>query len=49
MSSFRILSIDGGGVRGIYTAVLINRIAQEIPELFDETHFLAGTSTGSIV
>ena len=49
MSSFRILSFDGGGVRGIYTAVLINRIAQEIPELFDETHFFAGTSTGSIV
>lgn len=49
MSSFRILSIDGGGIRGIYTAVLLNRIAQEVPELFDETHFFAGTSTGSIL
>ena len=49
MSTFRILSIDGGGVRGVYTAVLLNRIAQEIPELFDETHFFAGTSTGSIL
>ena len=49
MSSFRILSIDGGGIRGIYTAVLLNRIAQKVPELFDETHFFAGTSTGSIL
>ena len=46
---FRILSIDAGGIRGVYTAVLLNRIAQRVPELFDETHFFAGTSTGSIL
>lgn len=49
MNSFRILAIDGGGIRSIYTAVLLRRIAQEIPELFQETHFFAGTSTGSIL
>jgi len=49
MSSFRILSIDGGGIRGIYTAVLINRIVQEIPELIDRTRFYAGTSSGSLL
>jgi patatin-like phospholipase/acyl hydrolase len=49
MSSFRILSIDGGGIRGIYTAVLLNRIAKEVPELFDEIDFFVGTSTGSIL
>ncbi len=49
MSSYRILSIDAGGIRSLYTAVLLNRIAQRVPELFDETHFFAGTSTGSIL
>ena len=49
MSSFRILSFDGGGVRGIYTAVLINRIIQEVPDLIEETQFFAGSSTGSIL
>jgi Patatin-like phospholipase len=49
MSNYRILSIDGGGIRGIYTAVLLNRIAKEVPELFDETQFFAGSSTGAIL
>ncbi len=49
MSSFRILSIDGGGIRGIYTAVLINRIMKEVPDLLGETIFFAGTNTGSML
>jgi patatin-like phospholipase/acyl hydrolase len=49
MSNFRILSIDGGGIRGIFTAVLLNRIQQQLPDIFDETHFFAGSSTGSIL
>ncbi len=49
MSNFRILSIDGGGIRGIFTAVLLNRIAEKVPEIFDNTQFFAGTSTGSIL
>jgi hypothetical protein len=49
MSTFRILSIDAGGIRGIYTAVLLKRIAQQVPELFQETHFFAGVSTSSIL
>ncbi len=49
MSSFRILSIDGGGIRGIYTAVLINRIVKEVPDLLNHTVFFAGTSTGAML
>ena len=49
MGSFRVLSVDGGGIRGIYTAVLIDRIVKEIPELIDETVFFAGTSTGAML
>jgi len=48
MNGFRILSIDAGGVRGIYTAVLLRRIADQVPELFTKTDFFAGSSTGSI-
>ena len=49
MGSFRILSIDGGGIRGIYSAVLIQRIIQEVPDLIDKTKFFAGTSSGSLI
>ncbi len=49
MSTFRILSIDGGGIRGIYTAVLIDRIAKHVPDLINRTIFYAGTSSGSLL
>jgi len=49
MKTFRILSIDGGGIRGIYSAVLINRILKNAPELVDKTIFFAGTSFGSLL
>lgn len=49
MSTFRILSIDGGGIRSLYTAVLLNRIVEELPDVFEQTHFFAGSSTGSIL
>lgn len=46
----RILSIDGGGVRGIIPAVVLEKLQQElnqpIHEIFD---FLAGSSTGGII
>ena len=46
----RILSLDGGGVRGLISLEVLKHIEQEsgkpIAELFD---FVAGTSTGSIV
>lgn len=45
-----ILSIDGGGIRGIIPAVLLAEIekttGKKIYELFD---FFAGTSTGGIL
>lgn len=47
---FKILSIDGGGLRGIYSAHILERIEQEF-EINWSKHFslLAGTSTGSII
>lgn len=46
----KILSIDGGGIRGIIPALILseieNRTGRNIPSLFD---MIAGTSTGGII
>jgi patatin-like phospholipase/acyl hydrolase len=48
--TFRILSIDGGGIRGIIPAVMMmeleKRAGQPISQMFD---LIAGTSTGGIL
>jgi patatin-like phospholipase/acyl hydrolase len=48
--TFKILSIDGGGVRGIYPAYILKRIEESftvrLHEIFD---MVVGTSTGSII
>jgi patatin-like phospholipase/acyl hydrolase len=49
VSTYRILALDGGGIRGIFTAVLLNRIAAEVPGFTDRADLLAGTSTGGII
>lgn len=47
---FKILAIDGGGIRGIFSAIILNQIEEKfnikLNELFD---LVAGTSTGSIL
>jgi len=49
---FRILSLDGGGIRGVYTAALLQRCEEEfgrgenLARYFD---MIAGTSTGGII
>lgn len=48
--SFRILSIDGGGIRGIYPAHVLRCIEERLQvNLFDTFDMIAGTSTGSII
>ena len=50
--SFKILSLDGGGIRGIYTAEILRRCEEsfcgDVPlaQYFD---MIAGTSTGGII
>jgi patatin-like phospholipase/acyl hydrolase len=50
MNQFKILSIDGGGFRGIFAAHILKRIEEEFSfnwlKGFD---LIAGTSTGSII
>lgn len=49
MPTYRILALDGGGIRGIYTATLLERLAKEVPGFTDRADLLAGTSTGGIL
>ncbi|WP_421693935.1 CBASS cGAMP-activated phospholipase [Aestuariivirga sp.] len=47
---YRILSIDGGGIRGVFPAAFLARLQDQLPEhigsYFD---LIAGTSTGGII
>lgn len=47
--AYRILTFDGGGIRGIYTAVLLQRLQKEVPGFIGKSDILAGTSTGGII
>jgi len=46
---FRILALDGGGVRGLMHAVLLERLEEKYPKLFSQIDCFAGTSAGSII
>lgn len=48
MTTYRILSMDGGGVRGIITARFLQKIVARYPEFLDKVNLYAGTSAGSI-
>ncbi|HEX8491802.1 MAG TPA: patatin-like phospholipase family protein [Pyrinomonadaceae bacterium] len=49
MANFRIISFDGGGVRGALMAALVQRIVEKIPDFLDKVDLLAGTSTGAMM
>lgn len=49
MATYRILSLDGGGIRGLLTTVLLDRLAQEVPGWLDQVNLISGTSTGGII
>jgi patatin-like phospholipase/acyl hydrolase len=46
---YRILALDGGGVRGVLTARLLERIVAERPDFLAGVDLFAGTSTGAIL
>jgi patatin-like phospholipase/acyl hydrolase len=51
MATYRVLSIDGGGIRGIVTTMLLKRL-QATPGLggfLDSVDLIAGTSTGGLL
>lgn len=47
---FRILSLSGGGARGIFQAVFLSKISKQLPSpLWKNFDLICGTSTGAIV
>ena len=46
--SYVILSIHGGGIRGLIPAVMLRRFAERAP-LMETVDVLAGTSTGALI
>jgi patatin-like phospholipase/acyl hydrolase len=51
MAKHRILSLDGGGIRGVVTAVILQRLNAEagIAGWLDTVDLIAGTSTGGLL
>jgi uncharacterized protein len=51
MAKYRILSIDGGGIRGLIPAIILQRLEAEtkLHGWFEKTDLIAGTSTGGIL
>ncbi|HUE84040.1 MAG TPA: patatin-like phospholipase family protein [Pyrinomonadaceae bacterium] len=49
MPTYRIITFDGGGVRGSLMAALVRRLVDKFPNLLSQVDLFAGTSTGSVV
>jgi patatin-like phospholipase/acyl hydrolase len=51
MARYRILSLDGGGIRGIITAILLQRLSARPPlsGWLGSVDLIAGTSTGGLL
>lgn len=48
--AFRILSLDGGGIRGAATAQVLYELEQDLgASLYDSFDLIAGTSTGALI
>jgi hypothetical protein len=47
---YRVLSMDGGGIYGIFTAIMLRKLCERLPKFLDENHaaLLAGTSAGAV-
>lgn len=48
-SKYLILACDGGGIRGLIPALLLQQLNKSFPSFIDNAYLLAGTSTGGII
>ncbi len=56
LQKFKVLSLDGGGIRGIFPAVILSEIERELKErneeqwqIYQRVNLIFGTSTGGIL
>lgn len=45
---FRVLSLDGGGIKCIYQCALLKRIKQRFPDFFEKVDLITGLSASSL-
>jgi patatin-like phospholipase/acyl hydrolase len=46
---YRILCLDGGGIRGVLTTTILKRICEQNPKFLDNVDFICGTSAGGLL
>jgi uncharacterized protein len=46
---FKILSIDGGGIKGLYSSTILEHIEQRFGSMSDYFDMICGTSTGGLI
>ena len=51
MTKYQILSLDGGGIRGLLTVRLLERLAttRGLEGAFDNVYLIAGNSSGALI
>ena len=49
MSTFRIISFDGGGIKGSLSTRILKKLYLDNPTLLKNTDLFAGTSTGALI
>jgi uncharacterized protein len=49
IDTFKILSIDGGGIKGLYSAVILSDFEKKYGKLNNYFDLICGTSTGGII
>ena len=49
MTTYRILSLDGGGIRGVLTATILEKLDEANPGFMNDMDLIVGTSTGGIL
>jgi prostaglandin-endoperoxide synthase 2 len=51
MATYRVLTLDGGGIRGLLTVALLKRLCEEprLAGFLDSVDLIAGTSSGGLV
>lgn len=47
--SFKILSIDGGGIKGLYSSTILEHLEQRFGPMSDYFDMICGTSTGGLI
>lgn len=49
MARYRILSFDGGGVKGVVPAIVLERLNEKFPGWLDGADLIAGSSSGGLL